>query len=103
VKIEKVVVRPEVIEIEFRDEKIEIGAEGYHAEEILEDADSIGYCHGRIVKAWDRYTCYEPKFTGLETYIDSDESFETAYLACWTREDCPFRKKCYMNSEFGYV
>jgi hypothetical protein len=99
----------EIVTIEFEGERVEFSGWKYSMDSsskgILDGIEegSIGYCKGKIIRPWDEYECYEPRLTTIETYIDSYESFETAYLACWTKEGCPFKEKCYTRSSQGFV
>ena len=93
----------EIVTIECDNEKIEISGWQHNisSEDLVEAIreDSIGFCNGQIVRAWDRYECFKPKFSGMEVDTDSYEQFETGYLACWAGDGCPFKEKCYGKSD----
>ncbi|MDY6966810.1 MAG: hypothetical protein SVM80_12740 [Halobacteriota archaeon] len=90
------------VTIEFGEEKIEtsLEKEKISKESLIDGIEkgSVGFCNGQIVRAWDRYECFKPKFKGTEIDSDSFERFETGYLACWAGEGCPFKDKCYGKS-----
>lgn len=98
----------EVIVIEVLGRRVEVPAWNYEIDEAVKELvegirrGSVGYCYGRIIRPWDAYECFEPRFVFEDYDEEEDEYVEEAYLACWTAEGCPFKEECYKKRNYPY-
>ena len=70
---------------------------------VMKTPEYIRFCsfHG-VVKAWESHLCYEPKLIRFEIDERWGERQSVIYLACWTKDGCPFKHNCYKESDLIY-